>query len=64
VDASAAPILEIGAILLAAAAGGWLARRVGLPVTSVAVSIGVSSVAVRLVPRMIGGSTGGVPRAT
>jgi CPA2 family monovalent cation:H+ antiporter-2 len=30
-DATTTPILEIGAILLAAVAGGWLARRLGLP---------------------------------
>ena len=30
-DANTTPILEIGAILLAAVAGGWLARRLGLP---------------------------------
>lgn len=30
-DATTTPILEIGAILLAAVAGGWLARRIGLP---------------------------------
>jgi len=30
-DASADPILEIGAILLAAVGGGWFARRLGLP---------------------------------
>lgn len=43
-DASAAPILEIGAILLAAVAGGWLARRVGLPaiVGYLAVGLGFS----------------------
>lgn len=43
-DASAAPILEIGAILLAAVAGGWLARRLGLPaiVGYLLVGIGVS----------------------
>jgi CPA2 family monovalent cation:H+ antiporter-2 len=43
-DASAAPILEIGAILLAAAAGGWLARRLGLPaiVGYLLVGLGVS----------------------
>jgi CPA2 family monovalent cation:H+ antiporter-2 len=31
VDETARPILEVGAVLLAAAAAGWLARRVGLP---------------------------------
>lgn len=43
-DASAAPILEIGAILLAAVAGGWLARRLGLPaiVGYLAVGLGFS----------------------
>src|SRR6476646_1892079 len=30
-DATSAPILEIGLILLAAVAAGWVARRVGLP---------------------------------
>ena len=30
-DETARPILEVGAVLLAAAAAGWLARRVGLP---------------------------------
>ena len=30
-DATSAPILEIGAVLLAAAFGGWLARRLTLP---------------------------------
>ena len=30
-DATSAPILEIGLILLAAVAGGWIARRLGLP---------------------------------
>ena len=30
-DATTTPILEIGGILLAAVAGGWLARRLGLP---------------------------------
>src|SRR4051794_20714854 len=29
--ATALPILEIGAVLLAAAGAGWLARRIGLP---------------------------------
>jgi CPA2 family monovalent cation:H+ antiporter-2 len=44
VDASAAPILEIGTILLAAAAGGWLARRLRLPaiVGYLMVGLGVS----------------------
>jgi CPA2 family monovalent cation:H+ antiporter-2 len=43
-DETAAPILEIGAILLAAAAGGWLARRAGLPaiVGYLLVGLGVS----------------------
>ncbi len=43
-DASAAPILEIGAILLAAVAGGWLARRLGFPaiVGYLAVGLGFS----------------------
>ena len=43
-DATAAPILEIGAILLAAAVGGWLARRLGLPaiVGYLLVGLGVS----------------------
>src|SRR4029078_1877634 len=30
-DQTAGPILEIGVLLLAAVAAGWLARRVGLP---------------------------------
>ena len=30
-DHTAGPILEIGLVLLAAAAAGWFARRVGLP---------------------------------
>ncbi len=30
-DETARPILEVGALLLAAAAAGWLARRLGLP---------------------------------
>ncbi len=43
-DPSATPILEIGAILLAAVGGGWLARRVGLPaiVGYLAVGLGFS----------------------
>jgi CPA2 family monovalent cation:H+ antiporter-2 len=44
VDATATPILEIGAILLAAALAGWIARRLGLPaiVGYLAVGIGFS----------------------
>jgi K+:H+ antiporter len=44
VDAETTPILEIGLILLAAVAGGWLARRLGLPaiVGYLAVGLGFS----------------------
>jgi monovalent cation:H+ antiporter-2, CPA2 family len=43
-DATTTPILEIGIILLAAVAGGWLARRLGLPaiVGYLAVGLGFS----------------------
>ena len=43
-DATSAPILEIGLILLAAVAAGWVARRVGLPaiVGYLAVGLGFS----------------------
>jgi CPA2 family monovalent cation:H+ antiporter-2 len=43
-DASTTPILEIGLILLAAVAAGWLARRLALPaiVGYLAVGLGVS----------------------
>jgi CPA2 family monovalent cation:H+ antiporter-2 len=43
-DATAAPILEIGGVLLAAALGGWIARRLGLPaiVGYLAVGLGFS----------------------
>jgi CPA2 family monovalent cation:H+ antiporter-2 len=43
-DATSAPILEIGLILLAAVAAGWVARRLGLPaiVGYLAVGLGFS----------------------
>jgi CPA2 family monovalent cation:H+ antiporter-2 len=43
-DATTTPILEIGIILLAAVAGGWIARRLGLPaiVGYLAVGLGFS----------------------
>ncbi len=43
-DATSAPILEIGLILLAAVVGGWVARRLGLPaiVGYLAVGLGFS----------------------
>lgn len=43
-DATAASILEIGGVLLAAALGGWIARRLGLPaiVGYLAVGLGFS----------------------
>jgi CPA2 family monovalent cation:H+ antiporter-2 len=43
-DATTTPILEIGVILLAAVAGGWVARRLGLPaiVGYLAVGLGFS----------------------
>ena len=43
-DATSAPILEIGLILLAAVAAGWIARRLGLPaiVGYLAVGLGFS----------------------
>jgi K+:H+ antiporter len=43
-DATSAPIFEIGLVLLAAVAGGWIARRLGLPaiVGYLAVGLGFS----------------------
>ncbi|HKG56610.1 MAG TPA: cation:proton antiporter [Candidatus Limnocylindrales bacterium] len=41
-DATAAPILELGLVLLLAAAAGWVARRVGLPAVVGYLAVGVA----------------------
>jgi CPA2 family monovalent cation:H+ antiporter-2 len=41
-DASAPPILELGVVLLLAAAAGWLARRVGLPAVVGYLAVGLA----------------------
>src|SRR3954469_23916745 len=41
-DATAAPILELGLVLLLAAAAGWAARRVGLPAGVGYLAVGVA----------------------
>src|SRR3990170_1319647 len=41
-DATAPTILEIGVVLLAAAAAGWLARRIGLPAVVGYLAVGLA----------------------
>lgn len=41
-DETARPILEVGAVLLAAAVAGWLARRIGLPAVVGYLAVGLA----------------------